>query len=67
MILASPGRMAKNKTNPYNKGTAQLFLLNAPLEFAARVNEISLLENLIPAPAAMIKMSCQMNGFVPPI
>ncbi len=67
MNLANPGKMAKNKTNPYNKGTTQLFLLNAPFEFAARVNEINLLENLIPAPAAMMKTICQMNGLVPPI
>ena len=67
MNLASPGKRAKNKTKPYNTGTVQLFLLNAPFGFSARVTWINLLEKIIPAPAAMMKTTCQMKGFVPPI
>ena len=33
----------------------------------ARVNWINRLEKMIPAPDAMMKTSCQMTAFVPPI
>ena len=66
-IRASPGKRAKNKTRPYKNGTVQLFLLNAPFGFAVRITWIKRLENVIPAPAAMMKTNCQMKASVAPI